>query len=68
MSYVSNRYYFVCDCGAKGFALAALVRCPRCGCQLISTERVQVPWRNAPLPSIPKSADRCTMDFLIWFL
>jgi hypothetical protein len=51
MSEALSRYYFVCSCGAKLFALAALADCPRCGCQLVSSELLPIPWRKKGEPS-----------------
>ena len=48
MTHVPDRYYFVCDCGAKAFAVAALITCPRCGRQLVSTEHMVLPWQKKP--------------------
>lgn len=51
MSDTLPRFYFVCECGVKLFAMAALVTCPRCGKQLLSSEEFELPWKNHSEPS-----------------
>lgn len=38
------KWYFVCRCDAKFFAPMRIVRCPRCGAEGVSLERMTPPW------------------------
>lgn len=42
---MNEEFYFVCDCGAKWFAMHSTLACPRCGRTHTSTERHIPPWR-----------------------